>query len=503
MLFPVEQLLKDKDELVKIPRGASVREALQTMFKHDFSQLPVIDGNGKLVGMVTEQTIISTYFHTQGKVSLLDFSIDNCVTQPVTIPKDRDIFEALDRLKTNYAILITENDRPIGILTAFDTTNFFRDLTEGLIFLEDIEVTLRQYMEEAFQTDHAMDAALVRAFGQNRQNPSRPGKEYDKLDFGDHIRLIVTEGNWEKFAKYFSPQELFWNLMDQARLVRNQLVHFRGRLDPVQRDTLIRARDWLATRPKPAILEKQHVQKVNEREIDIAKAASGTGKYDPIQKWLESQKEAGETRLRVSFQDIERILGDALPESARTHRSWWGNDSTSHTQASAWMRAGWLVETVDLSAQEIFFRTSPAAFYPSFFGDLLDRLKEKRPGITQATRTSTSNWFSFAAGRTGFSLGWVLPKEPIFRVELYIDTGNEIENKRFFDALQKEKSAIEQEIGNPLVWQRLDKNRASRIYASMPFRVTDSAEQHDAAKRWGLDMMLKFIDTFGPRIKAL
>ena len=503
MLFPVEQLLKDKDELVKISREASVRDALQTMFKHDFSQLPVVDGNGNLVGLVTEQTIISTYFHTQGRISFLDFSVDNCVTKPVTIEKDKDIFEALDRLKTYYAVLVTDKDKPIGILTAYDTTNFFRDLTEGLIFLEDIELTLRQYIEEVIPSTHAMDAALVRAFGQNRQDLSRPAKEYEKLDFGDHIRLIATEENWEKFVRYFSPQDLFKNLMDQARQVRNQLVHFRGRLDPVQRDTLIRTRDWLAARPKPASLEKQLVKKVDEREIDRAKAARSGGKYDAIQNWLEKQKDAGETRLRVTFQDIERILGDTLPNSARNHSSWWANDSSSHTQSSAWMKAGWLVESADLNAQEIFFRTSPAALYPFFFGDLLDRLKEKRPGITQATRTSTSNWFSFAAGRTGFSLGWVLPKEPILRVELYIDTGNDIENKRLFDALQKEKSTIEQEIGSSLVWQRLDKNRASRIYTSTSFRITDPIEEHESAKRWGLGMMLKFIDTFVPRIKAL
>jgi CBS domain-containing protein len=503
MLFPVEQLLKGKDELVKISGQTSVREALQIMFTNDFSQLPVVDGNGNLVGLVTEQTIISTYFHTQGKVSLLDFSVDNCVTQPITVSKDRDIFEALDRLKTYYAVLITENDKPIGILTAYDTTNFFRDLTEGLIFLEDIEVTLRQYIEEAFQTSHAIDAALVRAFGQNKKNLSRPAKEYEKLDFGDHIRLITTEDNWEKFVRYFSPQDLFANLMDQARQVRNQLAHFRGRLDPVQRGALIRARDWLASRPKPSSLEKQHVKKVDEREIKSAKAASGGGKYDSIQNWLEKQKEAGENRLRVSFQDIERILGDILPDSARSHRSWWANDLNSHTQSSAWMTAGWLVESVDLNAQEVFFRTSPAALYPSFFGDLLDRLKAIRPGITQATRTSTSNWFSFSAGRSGFSFAWVLPKDPILRVELYIDTGNEVESKKFFDALQKEKSTIEQEIGSSLTWQRLDKNRASRVYKSNPFRITNPLEEHEPAKQWGLETMLKFIDTFGPRIKAL
>lgn len=425
------------------------------------------------------------------------------MTKPITIEKDKDIFEALERLRTYYAVLVTDKDKLIGILTAFDTTNFFKDLTEGLIFLEDVELTLRQYIEEVFPSNHTMDAALVRAFGQNKQNPSRPGKEYGKLDFGDHIRLIITEGNWEKFAQYFSPQELFRNLMDQARVVRNQLAHFRGRLDPVQRDSLVRTRDWLAARSKPASLEKQHVRKVDEREIDRFKAARSGGKYEAFRNWLEEQKDGGETRLRVAFQDIERILGDSLPESARNHSSWWANDSSSHTQSAAWMQAGWLVESADLNAQEVFFRTSPAALYPFFFGDLLDQLKEKRPGVTQATRTSISNWFSFAAGRTGFSLGWVLPKEPIFRVELYIDTGNEIENKRFFDALQKEKSIIEQEIGSSLVWQRLDKNRASRIYASMPFRITDNIEKNQEAKRWGLGMMLKFIDTFGPRIKML
>src|SRR5215216_2883093 len=106
MLFPVEQLLKDKHELIKISRDTSVREALETMFKHDFSQLPVIDRNGNLVGMVTEQTIVSTYFHTKGRISFLDFPVDNCVMKPATIEKDKDIFEALERLRTYYAVLV-------------------------------------------------------------------------------------------------------------------------------------------------------------------------------------------------------------------------------------------------------------------------------------------------------------------------------------------------------------------------------------------------------------
>jgi hypothetical protein len=51
------------------------------------------------------------------------------------------------------------------------------------------------------------------------------------------------------------------------------------------------------------------------------------GKYDPLSRWLDRQ-DASE--ITVDFDDIEAILGDELPQSARVQEVWWsGTPPTS------------------------------------------------------------------------------------------------------------------------------------------------------------------------------
>ncbi|MBD5411990.1 MAG: hypothetical protein HDR51_04490 [Treponema sp.] len=75
-------------------------------------------------------------------------------------------------------------------------------------------------------------------------------------------------------------------------------------------------------------------------------------KYRNLQNWLENNSSK---RITLTFSKIEEILGFDLPESAKTHTAWWGNDS-SHSQA-VWLNAGY--KTIDssnaVSAKKITF----------------------------------------------------------------------------------------------------------------------------------------------------
>ena len=59
---------------------------------------------------------------------------------------------------------------------------------------------------------------------------------------------------------------------------------------------------------------------------------------------------------RVSFADIEAVLGFELPGSARMHRPWWSNQVDGHSQAIAWMAAGWETAEVDVRGETLLFR---------------------------------------------------------------------------------------------------------------------------------------------------
>jgi len=78
-------------------------------------------------------------------------------------------------------------------------------------------------------------------------------------------------------------------------------------------------------------------------------------KYTPLEKFLDYSKTYNNV-LNMSFDDIEEIIGDALPDSAYKHAAWWANEKHgSHSHAKAWMQAGWKVDGVDFDRKRVQF----------------------------------------------------------------------------------------------------------------------------------------------------
>jgi hypothetical protein len=78
-------------------------------------------------------------------------------------------------------------------------------------------------------------------------------------------------------------------------------------------------------------------------------------KYEPLPQFLKS---VGGTSRRMSFAEIERILGFKLPKSAYEHEAWWSNNDTGHSHARAWLKFGWRTEAVDLAGRKVTFQRS-------------------------------------------------------------------------------------------------------------------------------------------------
>ena len=77
------------------------------------------------------------------------------------------------------------------------------------------------------------------------------------------------------------------------------------------------------------------------------------GKYALLHRHLRVR--AGR-EWRVSFTDLEELLGFTLPESARVHRPWWSNQRNGgHGHALAWQVAGWKTRAVDLEQETLVF----------------------------------------------------------------------------------------------------------------------------------------------------
>ena len=68
-------------------------------------------------------------------------------------------------------------------------------------------------------------------------------------------------------------------------------------------------------------------------------------RYQPIGNYLAGQPPETVT-VTLTLSDVERVLGQPLPQGARA-RTWWAN-SWGTTRARVWLMAGWRVDTVAL-----------------------------------------------------------------------------------------------------------------------------------------------------------
>ncbi len=76
-------------------------------------------------------------------------------------------------------------------------------------------------------------------------------------------------------------------------------------------------------------------------------------KYDPLRDHL-ARTDADSVKL--SFAEIERIIGVPLAPSALYDRTWWANTwHVSRVQAHAWMAAGYRVDKIDLGGESVTF----------------------------------------------------------------------------------------------------------------------------------------------------
>ncbi len=138
--------------------------------------------------------------------------------------------------------------------------------------------------------------------------------------------------------------------------------------------------------------------------------------------------------------------------------------------------------------------------YKAYFQKLIDELRE-RHHFTRARIAQGQGWYSFSSGIQGIGYNPVFAMRGKTRVEVYIDTGNQSENKALFDALFVQKMEISAKYGQELTWERLDEKRASRIAIYRDGSIDADESELEEIKQWHIEHLLQFKKIFNPIIK--
>ena len=75
-------------------------------------------------------------------------------------------------------------------------------------------------------------------------------------------------------------------------------------------------------------------------------------KYDPLTSFLVTK--AGR-EIRLSFAELEQIIGQKLPDKSKMHRPWWSNNPNNNVMTKAWLAAGYKTAQVDIAGEMLTF----------------------------------------------------------------------------------------------------------------------------------------------------
>jgi hypothetical protein len=87
------------------------------------------------------------------------------------------------------------------------------------------------------------------------------------------------------------------------------------------------------------------------------------------------------------------------------------------------------------------------------------------------------------------------------RIELYLDGGSKDSNKQRFDQLVAHKSEIENAVGEPLQWERMDHRKACRVAAYTKAQILTDAN-NEAVLEWAVKRAVYLYRAFEPEFSS-
>jgi len=288
MLFTVQQLIAGCPTPTIIGPEQTGLEALNLMIQHDYSQLPVVDGDSRLIGLITGDSLLRAV-NSLG-VLPKELRVKDAQLKPRTASVDSDVFDLLDDLKAAAAVLILDAAQQlVGVVTDYDAMDFFRRHSEDMMLVEDIETSLKDHIRAASTTDgQADDRTLAAAIADVADPQKKQAEQFrkainhylglagsgaaakpnaslvqqvvaaqypdkardislDDLTMAQYVDVLLHKSRQAYIDRVFPVgAQAVRTLFASVRPIRNALFHFRGSIMPEQRNQLRYCAEWLA-----------------------------------------------------------------------------------------------------------------------------------------------------------------------------------------------------------------------------------------------------------------
>ncbi len=122
-------------EVQTVPSDAVVNDAVVTLAEFHISALPVVDGTGRMVGVISSTDVLASEEEAEdqrARETLFEgtFVRDLMTPRPLTISADAEVNEAAQQMlyADVHRLFVTEGERLIGVIS---TTDIMRAVATG------------------------------------------------------------------------------------------------------------------------------------------------------------------------------------------------------------------------------------------------------------------------------------------------------------------------------------------------------------------------------------
>lgn len=295
----IGDILKTKPELITTTLDAQLHDVLELMIRYDYSQLPILDADGRPIGIVTSDGMLRALHHfgvvvrqpkkSDGAGQISRLRVVDAMERQIQICKpDAEVFTVHRQLRDSSCVLVVDAKGLLkGIITGFDTTEYLRQRVQDIVFVQDIEDKLKDYVRLAFRgSDGTVDetalgaavadttpsnsdlsgafkqalAEYLKLRGDTKTTIDGPKadqafqaklyrreqtKAFENLTLSVYITLFLKHG-LKRYGQVFPlDAESIATMLDSVRETRNDLAHLRIDITARQRDELRLCREWL------------------------------------------------------------------------------------------------------------------------------------------------------------------------------------------------------------------------------------------------------------------
>lgn len=197
---------------VSVTRDDPLSAATTTMCIYDYSQLPVMQGDREVKGIISWKSIGEAHARGASPKCVRDCMCDDVEVVDGKMPLT-DAAEVI--YKHDYVLVHDEQKKLTGILTAVDLAREFKERTYPFLLIGEIEHHIRNLILGKFTPEEFVAAAE----GDERV------RSPDQLTLGGYLRLLGPREKWAKLGISID-RSVFLKQLGRVREIRNDVVHF-------------------------------------------------------------------------------------------------------------------------------------------------------------------------------------------------------------------------------------------------------------------------------------